>query len=169
MGVYTRTQISNVIFNEIGSITGPGINLAYYYYAHTILNSSIAKATQGIPLPTMGSPELTKAKGSKYLLENKDDYRIYSRISAIVAKAYSDRANGINPIPGARFFTNRDSLDLTPQDFSRGKWPTVEAAVVFGPFSNKFANADTPWTTGGYLYIWYDEATTTRIRNGALE
>lgn len=81
----------------------------------------------------------------------------------------SERLAGINPLPDARYFNNRGYLSTAPRDMSLGRYAPVEWAAIFGPLNNSYPNPDTPWRTGGYIYIWYNEGTSAKIRRGAFE
>lgn len=164
VGVYSKSEIANVIYNEIRSIYDPvnsaGMQTVYYYYAQTIINTSLEEFAGGAIMPSMGDNYLSAP------IKNSAEFATYSNIYAAVDRAVADRAAGINPVPDVRYFTNRSSLDLSPQDFSRGKYPPVQWAVIFGPFNNSFPNPETPWKTGGYLYLWYNERVSTQITKG---
>ncbi len=142
-------------------MSGPNIDVAYHYYAHTIINDAL-DADRGIPMPAMASSDLAKP------ITNASEYETYSHIAAVVNKSYDERAAGFNLIPDGRYFNSRGLLSLDPRLMSRGN-PPVEWAAILGPLNNSYPNRDTPWSTGGYLYIWYNERMSARIRQGIFE
>lgn len=164
IGVLSTNDVKNIIYNEVGSLSGPSIDTAYKYMAHTIFNDSIDAMISGRDLPSWANN--TSAK-----IYNSNDLETYAAISLAVDQAYIERLAGINPIPDARYFSTRGYLSLAPRDMSHGRYDPVEWAAIFGPFNNSFTQGDTKWSSGGYIYIWFDERSRMQMlgKLGALE
>jgi hypothetical protein len=155
IGGLTKAQTTNIIFNEVRSLSGPDTALLYKYMAHTIWNGAQFEKDR----PSTAGTSVKIAPG---------EVNTYNAIKSAVDEAYDDRRAGRNPLPpNVTHFVLKRNFTTAPQRLStRPSDPPVEWAGIVGPFNNS-------WTGGGlsrtdvHVNFYYNKATSVQIQRGA--
>lgn len=117
--VLTKEQIGNIVFNELRSLHGPGLDNAELNVAHAIINGQLALGdNRPSTASTVANPGPTEG-----------DFYYNAQMSASLAVDQTQL--GIDPTGGAEYFNLRNT-DSTAN---------FEGAVITtqsGPFSNSY-------------------------------
>lgn len=157
IGGLSSTQVSSIIFNEIRSLSGPGIEVAYGIMAEVIINGGIMEQTTGVPRPSTQPTEVT----NMYAGESA----IYNAISSAVDRIFANRRVGIQGVSSdVIYFILQPNLTTAPYRFD-SRYPPAEYAAIVGPFNNSWTRGGLP-ATGVHINFYYNEATSAAIRKG---
>ena len=129
--VLTREQIGNVVFNELRSLSGPGLDNAELYVAHAIINGlGDYGANRPATASTIANPSSTEGN-------------FYYNAQMSAALAIEQASMGIDPTGGADWFNLRNTNSTS--DFQGHSISTQS-----GPFDNSYTRGGLN-STGVYV------------------
>jgi hypothetical protein len=117
-------QITNIVFNETRSLSGPNIDEARINIAHAIINAASSKHKFPVMAPSTASPDSGEAS-------------IYNSCVAAISKARSNVMSRSDPTGGAQHFNFRKNKSNA--DFQGHK---IKTSV--GPLNNSYPTAELP-------------------------
>jgi len=122
-------EIANIVFNELRSLSGKGIDQAYINMIYAIINGDEREATTGRKRPRSASTEACVPP-----VEQK----VWDEIFLLVLQALSNYyEEGIDPTGGALHFNNR-------KDSGTGPFQGHEIETQSGPFHNSCPTKELP-------------------------
>lgn len=133
--VLSDDQVRNIIFNETRSLSGPAIGDVRRSIAHIVINGDEAL---GADRPETASSELPSRIST-------EEQTVLDSIAEVVAGVRAERADGIDPTNGARYFGFRDVNNfrtglegLAGPGVKRFGTQTPIRSGVSGPLNNSF-------------------------------
>ena len=126
----TSTQITNIIFNETRSFSGPGVDQARYDIAQAIMNGD----------QQLGDKRPETAPTTAHV--PKAEQNTYNQCLSAVQKARADRRNKFDPTNGSIYFNFRGNASTVPRY-------GLPVQTHVGPLNNSYPTNVLP-ATGNY-------------------
>ncbi len=142
----TEDQITNIVFNETRSLSGPGIDATRRKMALTIMN-----AVDRWPGPTnIRSKRAGTAPNTIPDNLSRQEQAILEEVRVAVHGAASVKGLGGDEVDGATNYNLRPFIKGRAPSLKPPSWgPRLHSPLIFGPFSDSYKGESK------YIYIWH--------------